>query len=66
MRGVDYVVFACDGLFDVVNDDEVVSVVNQYKPSEYEDAAARLVDIAWYRGSTDNVSVMIFTLAEKA
>jgi len=58
----NYLILACDGLWDMISDEEAIIICNQYLNSEdnlIEEAAKRLRDISWYRGSTDNISVMI-------
>jgi len=64
----NYLIMACDGLWDEVSDEEAIIICNQYLNGQdnlIEEAAQRLRDISWYRGSTDNISVMILrTLPE--
>lgn len=51
---------ACDGLWEVVSDQEAVDIVNEMvKKYDVEKAASKLRDIAYSRGSTDNITVMV-------
>jgi len=60
----DYLVIACDGLWDVLKDQEVVQICNAYwrdnkDPSDLEGVASRLRNTAYSRNSTDNISVVV-------
>jgi serine/threonine protein phosphatase PrpC len=60
-----FFVLACDGLFDVMSDQEVVDWVHDRLASTNDDLetiAERLAHHAVDIGSTDNVSVLIVTL----
>ena len=57
-------ILACDGVWDVVSNDEAVSfvsdvVLKQDEIQTSEQAAEMLVDRAFNDGSTDNISVII-------
>jgi len=58
--GDSYVLLACDGLFDVCEDQEVANLLN---PKEESQALSEmLVRTALERGSRDNISVMVVKL----
>jgi protein phosphatase 1L len=56
-EGVDFLVLASDGLWDVVTNDEAVSMVGPVP--DPEDAARMLTDEAYRRGSADNITCVI-------
>lgn len=63
-RSFDFLILACDGLWDVVTDEEAVDMAahilqNGQTP---EDAAKRLRNVAYGRNSTDNITVLIVLL----
>jgi serine/threonine protein phosphatase PrpC len=58
MQPSSFVICACDGLWDVFEDQEAVDFVNQYG-HERERIAEYLVNEAVRKGSTDNVSVIV-------
>lgn len=53
-----FVICACDGLWDVFQDQEAVDFVNKFQ-NEREKIAEHLVNEAIRKGSTDNVSVVV-------
>jgi len=55
---------ACDGLWDVMNDQEVADVVSKQRTEgkNAEDVAKFLVDLAKEKGSKDNISVIVIFL----
>ncbi|MCF7799599.1 protein phosphatase 2C domain-containing protein [Candidatus Babeliales bacterium] len=55
-----FLILACDGLWDVVNNERAGEIVNR-APS-VQAAAAQLVDIALKMGSRDNISVLVVDL----
>lgn len=57
-QGADVVIVACDGLFDVMTDQQVVDLVYQWK-EEKQDVAKLLCKEAVARGSTDNVTAIV-------
>jgi len=56
----DFLILACDGLWDVVSDIEAVHVVSAAK--HMGDAAMRLRNLAFSRKSDDNISVLVLLL----
>jgi len=50
-------ILACDGLWDVVSDDDAVAIALESKNPE--DAAVRLRDKAFNSKSKDNISVLV-------
>ena len=56
----DFLILACDGIWDVMSDDDAASIVSE-SVSDANVAAAceRLRDTALERGSRDNISVMV-------
>ena len=54
----DFVILACDGLWDVMSDQEAVNLVTRWKGKQ-EEVAKQLIDEALKRGSTDNVTVVV-------
>ncbi|CAK9875829.1 unnamed protein product [Sphagnum jensenii] len=56
-EGVDFLVLASDGLWDVVTNDEAVSMVGPVP--DPQDAAKMLTDEAYRRGSADNITCVI-------
>ncbi|GMH82856.1 hypothetical protein TrVE_jg2144 [Triparma verrucosa] len=57
----EFVVVACDGLWDVMSDDECTDLVKKYTASgkDVTGAAQMLVEESMTRGSTDNISVIV-------
>ncbi|KAL3912655.1 MAG: hypothetical protein SGILL_006797, partial [Bacillariaceae sp.] len=66
----EFLLLACDGLWDVMDTDDAVRVVRDllfYKKWTAKRAAARLAELATHLGSSDNVTVIVlrlFTLGE--
>eukprot|EP01105_Mastigella_eilhardi_P024802 TRINITY_DN654_c1_g1_i1.p1 TRINITY_DN654_c1_g1~~TRINITY_DN654_c1_g1_i1.p1 ORF type:complete len:933 (-),score=207.98 TRINITY_DN654_c1_g1_i1:1024-3822(-) len=60
----EFLILACDGIWDVVPDDVAVSVVrgSLLQNGDVDLAAHRLRNVAFLRGSTDNISVMVCVL----
>lgn len=52
-----FLILACDGLFDVVGSEEAVELIKDTKSASA--AARELFDLAFERGTTDNVTVMV-------
>lgn len=61
-----YMIVACDGIFDVLSDRDVVDLVGRsFKDgASSTQAAAVLVKEALARGTTDNVSAMVIKLQD--
>lgn len=60
----EFLILACDGLWDVCSDQEAVDLVRQvHDPQE---ASKKLVDYALARFSTDNLSCMVVRFDNKA
>ncbi len=56
----DFIIMACDGLWDVVSDGAAVSLVmGERDPVQ---ASIKLRDAAFLKGSTDNISVVVIML----
>jgi len=53
-------ILACDGLWDVVTDEEALSIATS--AADPEEAATKLRDSALQKGSTDNISVIVIKL----
>lgn len=59
-----FLIIACDGLWDVVSDKEAVRAVGHLQDPSL--MSTTLVRMAIDRGSTDNVSVVVILLQEDA
>jgi len=64
MKEDEYIVIACDGLWDVLQDVEVAQICGAYwkdkkDTEDVEGAACRLRNVAYSRNSTDNISVVV-------
>ncbi|KAH6625425.1 protein phosphatase-like protein 2C [Boeremia exigua] len=60
----EFLILACDGLWDVCSDQEAVDLVRQIQ--DPQEASKRLVDYALARFSTDNLSCMVVRFDNKA
>ena len=58
-RDMYALVIACDGLWDVVDDSQAMSVLSRNSDKEAKEQAQILVDLAISKGSRDNITVMI-------
>lgn len=58
----DFLVLACDGLWDTVGKDQAIELVNNIHVNSRESAAKLLVDAAKNAGSNDNISVVVVYL----
>lgn len=56
-----FLILACDGLFDVISDQEAVDLVQSFQ-GEKTDVAGFLVEEALQRGTTDNVTAVVVWL----
>lgn len=54
-----YIVMGCDGLWDVITNDELYKLLENYKKKNIVNLASELATEALCRGSTDNISVII-------
>jgi len=55
-----FIVLACDGIWDVMTNDEVASfITHRTSTNKLEDIASQLLDECLHRNSTDNMSVYI-------
>jgi serine/threonine protein phosphatase PrpC len=60
------IIIACDGLWDVLEDQEAVDIISPFlKDHEIEKACARLRNVAYARGSTDNVTAVVIQLLDQ-
>lgn len=57
-----FLVLACDGVWDVLSDDEVAKLVMEPDTVSDTDKAGKVVAEAYKRGSTDNISVVVVSL----
>ena len=61
----DFIILACDGLWDVLTPREAVEKVNEYfeeKGMDETKASQKLLNLATRLGSTDNISIVIVRL----
>ena len=58
----DLLLLCTDGLYNLVNDDEIMSIALKTDP---QSASANLVNLANARGGTDNITVMIIKVKTK-
>jgi len=56
----NFIIAACDGVWDVLSDQECVNLALQ--ESDPYKAALRIRDFAYFRGSDDNISVLVLML----
>ena len=54
-----YIVMACDGLWDVVDNKDLSSLLDGYKKENSKNIAANLAQEALKKGSYDNVSIIV-------
>lgn len=59
-EGCSHVIVACDGIWDVLSDDQAAEIV--LKAASAQNAAQQLLRTSLKEGSTDNISVMIVEL----
>ena len=59
----EFVVIACDGVFDVLLDEDVTQLVKaEAKEGRMKSCAERIIQEALDRGSTDNVTALVIAL----
>lgn len=59
-----FLILACDGLWDVMSDEEAVQFVHNSPLENKDDIVSALVQEAIRRGTTDNVTVLITWLLQ--
>jgi len=57
-----YVILACDGLWDMLSDQQAVDLIQEERHPAH--AAALLRDYAYLLGSTDNISVIVIKIQQ--
>lgn len=58
-----YIIFACDGLWDVVNNNDAINFINYLLDNKYTgNISKKLAEYAIHKGSYDNVTVTILFL----
>jgi protein phosphatase PTC1 len=57
-----HVVLACDGVWDVLSDDEVAAFVSELQSESAETIAKKVLVLAKEKKSTDNLSVVVLKL----
>eukprot|EP01062_Namystynia_karyoxenos_P025038 TRINITY_DN19814_c0_g1_i4.p1 TRINITY_DN19814_c0_g1~~TRINITY_DN19814_c0_g1_i4.p1 ORF type:complete len:1040 (+),score=241.41 TRINITY_DN19814_c0_g1_i4:62-3181(+) len=62
--GSEFLVLACDGLWDVVSSAEAVSAARQHAHRGPRHMARELLQLAFDRGTTDNVTVVVASFAQ--
>jgi len=56
----DFIILACDGVWDVLSNEDVVNFINQRKQSQdIQTITEQLVEEAIQKGSQDNITVVI-------
>merc|ERR1712146_456015 len=58
----EFLILACDGVWDVVSDEGAVELVREYSKKSLASPAVALRDHAYSAGSTDNLSAIIVYL----
>lgn len=54
-----YIIMGCDGLWDVIKNEELYLLLEQFKNNNIENLASSLAKECLERGSTDNISIII-------
>ena len=57
-----YIVMACDGLWDVINNEELHSLIKKFKENDSKNLAISLVNEALKRKSGDNISAIVIEI----
>lgn len=63
----EFIILACDGVWDVLSNDEAVKHVRAFRKRMGEhpmEAAKHLATLAFSEGSTDNISVLVIFLGK--
>jgi len=60
-----YIVMGCDGLWDVIANDELYNLLESYKKNKSKNYASDLVTESLNRGSTDNISIIIIEIDDE-
>jgi serine/threonine protein phosphatase PrpC len=58
----EYIVIACDGLWDVINNNELHPLIKKFKENGSKNLAISLVNEALKRKSCDNISVIVIEI----
>lgn len=62
-----FLILACDGVWDVLTDQEAADVALAAGPAACErDRAGQVVRAAYHKGSTDNISVVVVSIKSKS
>lgn len=59
-----YVVMGCDGLWDVVDNNNLFTILNNFKKKGAKNLAADLANYALEKGTSDNVSIIIIEIID--
>eukprot|EP01103_Thecamoeba_quadrilineata_P000073 TRINITY_DN10055_c0_g1_i1.p1 TRINITY_DN10055_c0_g1~~TRINITY_DN10055_c0_g1_i1.p1 ORF type:complete len:937 (+),score=204.98 TRINITY_DN10055_c0_g1_i1:130-2940(+) len=57
----EFIIMACDGLWDVISEETAVEIVKTERKDPHR-ASMRLRDMAYLRGSSDNITVVVIIL----
>lgn len=57
-----YIIMACDGLWDVIANEELFSLIENFKKNNSTNLASDLANYALEKGSTDNISIILIDL----
>jgi protein phosphatase PTC1 len=58
----EFLIIACDGLWDVCEDQEAVDLLHKERIKDPQEGAQALVELALSRFSSDNLSVLVVAL----
>ena len=56
----EFLVIACDGLWDIANDQQVIDLIRDIKDPQI--ASKTLLDFALENSSTDNLSILVYRI----
>ena len=59
-----YIIMGCDGLWDVINSEEIGQIINTITKSNPENLAVELANLAVVKGSTDNISIIVIEVIQ--